>query len=158
DIGGAYNDGPCGNGTIGQSPTDPKLGICYCPPEFLDSSIRANIYHRALKQCFPIYSKGPCTASQWLIIKNVTGKCEENPCRTNGPTTGGVVPFKGHCVTLGMPSKFCKRGENISFDWDGLTVQCAGPSYAIAASPAVISPLSCGEGQTLGQDKTCEPI
>ncbi|CAG7785164.1 unnamed protein product, partial [Allacma fusca] len=25
DIGGAYNDGPCGNGTIGQSPTDPKL-------------------------------------------------------------------------------------------------------------------------------------
>ncbi|CAL8097151.1 unnamed protein product [Orchesella dallaii] len=83
--------GPCGLNMIfykdPREPTSP-YGFCDCDQGVRseypcsDHPVRQMIYVSKLKQCFPVFSQGPCRNGYWLNLGEADEKpeCQPNPC------------------------------------------------------------------------------
>lgn len=64
---------------------------------FAFSKFAGYIYVPVQKQCYPVYTRGPCAPGQYLIKPKNRGtpQCQRNPC-----VQDNFVPFRGGCYEL----------------------------------------------------------
>ncbi|CAG7821432.1 unnamed protein product [Allacma fusca] len=138
-----------------------------CPPVLkVGSTYRAFVFDTKTCQCYPVYSRGPCAADQWIVAKDGVYQCDLNPCfGFHTGVTLELVPFHGTCAEINKPHATCGKFEQVRLAEDGFTPRCTLVSpmeeknlLRTIAGVGRHKTLKCPDGHKLSGDNECYPV